>query len=956
MKHVYRAVFAIGVFAGGLFAQSAAINGQIEGTITDPSGAVVPNAKVEVVNETNGYKRSSDSDAAGLFRFPLLPLGAYSINVEASGFNPQKLTIASLSAGQTATVNVTLSVGAITRSIEVTDAAPVVEPARTDIGSTVSSNSIQNLALVSRNPYNFILIQPNVSGSPNVEFGVPRKVNANGFTDRINYQIDGGNNTQSDRAGIRLTPFSNTYIAEVQQVNNGFAAEFGNTTGTVFNAITKSGGNQFHGEAAYLFRRTDMVARSTLLARTANKPTQNVDNEYVNVGGPIQKDKLFFFGAWEKVKRDLPNPVTVPAASIASLGLPARFAQAIPFAQDVTFVLAKADYQLSDNHRLSGRYSYFRNESPYNNGGGLTLESQTYLFKDRAPAVALQLISTFSPSLVNEFRFNMPRRYQRQVAGDFTATGPTINVTGVANFGGSDQTGLRFIETTPQFNDNLTYNRKTHTYKFGVDFRTIRDEQVSPTFARYTFPSIAAYQAALNGTATRGYNTYAQAFGNPEFKYNSLFTGIYLQDSWKIKPNFTVNYGVRYDVYKLPAPNETAPVTTSRQFNMDKNNFAPRVGLAYSLGKDQKTVIRVNGGMFYDSPQTNVYFRALRDSGAPQFFTLSTASTAAFAPAFPAVLSSLPTGFNLPTQDVVTVSPNFRTLYSGNANLQITREIAHNLAVTVGYLYTKGSKIPVYRNINLIASGRTLEDGRPIFGTGRVDSRFNNISTVETVGNSNYNGLNLSVNKRFAQGYEFFSSYTWSHAIDDAPEQNVLDTAAGASATNMSPSDPTNRRRDRGNGLSDRRHVFNASAVLQPSVKTGQKAVDYLLNKNRVSLMFVARSGDIYNLGSNQNLVGDATIPNSLQRPLYVGRNTIRGQSVYQMDLRYSRLFPVGERWKPEFFAEFWNLFNHSNVTGVNAIANVNAAGAITSLPVNYLNQTAALDPRLAQIGFKLAF
>src|SRR5712691_11100829 len=326
--------------------------------------------------------------------------------------------------------------------------APVIEPGRTDIGSTVSTNSIANVALVSRNPYNFILIQPNVSGSPNVEFGVPRKVNANGFADRINYQIDGGNNTQSDRAGIRLTPFSNTYIAGVQQVNNGFAPEFGNTVGTVFNAITKSGTNEFHGEGAYIFRRTDMVARSTLLARTQPKPIQNLNDEFFDAGGPVIKDKLFFFGAWEHVNRDLPMPVTVSSTTITTLGLPANFANAIPFSQNVTFVLGKGDYQITQNHRLSARYSYFRNESPYNNGGGLTLQSQTYLFKDRAPAVAAQLISTFGPSLVNEFRFGIPRRYQRQVSADFTGAPPTINISGVANFGASDQTGVRFIETT----------------------------------------------------------------------------------------------------------------------------------------------------------------------------------------------------------------------------------------------------------------------------------------------------------------------------------------------------------------------------------------------------------------------------------------------------------------------------------------------------------------------------
>lgn len=857
----------------------------------------------------------------------------------------EKRTNVVLNAGSTRTVDVQLAVAGTQRTITVTEEAPIIDPGRTDIGATVSNYTIENMALVSRNPYNFILLQPNVSGSPNVEFGVPRKVNANGFIDRINYQIDGGNNTQSDRAGIRLTPFSNTYIAEIQQVNNGFSPEFGNTAGTVFNAITKSGTNAFHGEAAYIFRRTDFNARATTLDRAQPKPQQNVNDEFVNVGGPVIKDKLFFFGAWEHVNRDLPAAVTVSSATVATLGLPANFASAIPFGQNVSFVLGKADYQITQNHRLSARYSYFRNESPYNNGGGLTLRSQTYLFKDRAPAFSAQLISTLGPAAVNEFRFNVPKRFQRQVAADFTGAPPTINISGVANFGASDQTGVQFTESTPEWSDNFTYNHREHSFKAGGDFRSIRDQQISQTFARFTFPSAQAYLDAVSGKNPKGYTSYDQSFGNPELKYNSLFTGLYVQDNWKLRPNVTLNYGVRYDVYKIPAANPASLYTASQKFGIDKNNFAPRLGIAYAFGKDRRTVIRVNGGMFYDSPQTNVYYRALLTNGQPQYFTLSAnPATDAFAPAFPTVLTALPTGFALARQSIITVSPDFRTLYSSNANVQITREITPNLGVSVSYLFTKGTHIPVYRNINLIPSGATLADGRPIFGSGRVDPRFNNVSMAESIANSNYNGLNVSVNRRFSRGYEFFATYTWSHAIDDAPEQNVLDTNA------QYPSDSTNLRRDHGNGFADRRHAFSLSGVLEPSFAT-HNGLGYLANHNRLSLMFVARSGDPFNEVSNKNLTNDST---ALHRPLFIGRNTIVGPPVYQMDLRYSRIFPIHERWKPEFFGEFWNLFNHSNVTGLNVTANTDTAGRILTLPT--FLQTTALDPRLLQFGIKLSF
>ena len=228
-----------------------------------------------------------------------------------------------------------------------TSAAPILDPARTDQGGTLSSNAVLNLPLVSRNPLNFILEQPNVSGHSNTEFGVPRKVNANGFNDRINYQLDGSNNVESDRAGIRLLPISQTWIQEVQSVNNGFAPEFGNTVGTLFNAITRSGTNDLHGEAAYLFRRTPMSARPALLPNNQPTPDVNVDAGFADAGGRLVKDRVFFFGGYEHVKRDLPAPVTVAPAALAQLGLPANFANAIPFNQSVTLSIGTVDGQLT---------------------------------------------------------------------------------------------------------------------------------------------------------------------------------------------------------------------------------------------------------------------------------------------------------------------------------------------------------------------------------------------------------------------------------------------------------------------------------------------------------------------------------------------------------------------------------------------------------------------------------
>ncbi|MCU1258170.1 MAG: Cna domain protein [Bryobacterales bacterium] len=924
------------------FGQASAINGTIEGTILDPSGAPVAKLNVQAINQDTGFKQQVQTADSGLYRFNVLPLGTYEIDIDNPGFSTVKRSGVVVTAGAIATVDVTLAVKGVSTEVLVSSDAAITEPARTDLGNTLSLNELTNLPLVSRNPYNFILLQPNVSGHPNTEFGVPRKIDANGFNGRIYYEIDGSNNTESDRAGIRLVPLSDTYIQEVQQVNNGFAPEFGNTVGTVFNTITKSGSNQYHGEFGYLFRRTDFNARPKLLAPTAATPTINVDSYIADSGGRIIKDKLFYFGAFEHVKRDLPSVVTVPAATIAQLGLPANYAAAIPFSQSVYFYMFKVDYQLDQSNRISFRYNHHANDSPYNNGGGLVLLPLTYNFIDRSHAGAIQLVSTLSPNAVNEVRFQTIYRGQSQNRFAPNVSGPTINITGVARFGGPDQVGFVYQETSPEGSDNFSFNVGTHALKFGLNVRAITDLQVQATSAAYTFSSVAAYLATASGATPKGYSTFVQTFGNPAIQYDSLFSSFYAQDTWKPFAKMTVSYGLRYDIYKVPKANSGSPFPASRQFRTDKNNFAPRLGIAYAL--TPKTVVRASGGIFYDPPQTDQYRRAILNNGLPNFFNISAAPTDPFAPQFPAVFNALPQGFALATQDITTVARDFRTLYSENANVTVTHALSSNTSINASYLYTHGVGLPIYRDINVIPSGQTLADGRPIFGTARVYPGFNGILSAESAGTSVYNAGNIWINHRLSSGIELFATYTWAHAIDDAPEQNNIDSAAAFL------SDPTNRRRDRGNSLTDRRHSFNASAVLNPKVPIGGR----YLNGFTLSIAFVAQSGDVFNEGSNRTLNGDTTEPAAYQRPLYIGRNTIRGPSVYELNARLIREFTVRERFRLQAFAESTNVFNHDNITGLNTTASVDTLGNILSGPS--LAATTALDQRLIQIGFKAIF
>ncbi len=931
--------------------QSSAINGEITGTVTDPSGAGVTGATVQVTNTGTGFKQTAKTIESGLYRFPLLPLGTYDLDVQAPGFTAYRQTGIVVTVRAAATVDVALQVGATNTQVTVTSDALITDPSRSDVGSTLSHSTVINLPLVSRNPYNFILFQPNVSGRGNTEFGVPRKINANGFNGRINYQLDGSNNTESDRAGIRLIPISETYVGEVQQVSNGFAPEFGNTVGTVFNTITNSGTNEYHGEAGYIFRRTPFSARPKLLPATARTPEVNVDSYAGDAGGRLIRDKLFFFGSFEHVKRDLPAVVTVPAATIAQLGLPASYANAIPFSQSVYFYMGRADWVLNQKNRLMLRYNHHANDSPYNNStiGGLNLISQSFNFIDRSHVGAAQLISTLSPRALNELRIQVATRSQSQERFAASGTGPAISISGVANFGGPTGAGFIYTETTPEIADNFSFLTGSHAFKAGFSAKWIRDEQVAATFGQYTFPNIAAYLNAANGTNPTGYTSFQQTLGNPVIDYNSLFAGFFAQDSWKPKRNLTVTYGVRYDVYRPPAANSSAPFAFSQNFRTDKNNFAPRLGVAWGLGAQQKTVLRASTGLFYDPPQTDQYRLALLQTGLPSFFNITATPSQSFAPAFPAVFSGLPPGFNLGIQTLDTVSPDFATLYSYNGNVSISRDLGANFVATASYLFTKGTHLPVYRNIDLVPSGQFLADGRPIFSTtARVYPGFGNILSAESVGNSNYNGLNLTLEKRISRGYNFYATYTWSHAIDDAPEWNNIDSSASYL------SDPSNRRRDRSESLTDKRHVFNMTGVFQPAFRASNKTANYLVNHNQLSITLQAASGDLFNIGSNRILNGDSSEPTGFQRPLFVGRNTLRAKPAFELNARYSRFFPITDRYRVEFLAESTNITNTLNVTGVNSTAQVDANGNITTPASGFA--TATRDQRLIQLGVRFHF
>lgn len=949
--------FVLGGGTSRLNAQMSA-QGSIEGKVTDPTGSIVPGVSVVVTNLETGASRTVVTNAQGLFRVPLLnPASNYQVEAELPGFKRYVQSGISLRAGQVVSVPIVLEVGELTESVTVTSDVSVVNATTADIGRVMDSKELHALPLISRNPYNLGLLQAGVVGRENSEFGVPR-FSANGMKSRVNYRLDGNTNTQKDRPGLRLQPLSELFIREVQLVNNGFNAEFGRTTGIVYNAVTRSGTNDFHGEASYRFRRDDFSAfpfSASPFPEGAEKPPTDVDNYTAAIGGPILSDRWHFFTGYERSERDLAGQRTISVApeTIQALGLDATKLLGDGTqgtGQDVDFFLVRSDLQINQEHKFTSRYNLFRNTSPNNVGGGLNTREVSIDFDDKSDSYSNQLVSIFSPSLLNEFRFQFSRRLQTRDANELSGTGPHIQISGVANFGAPDATGntapgQKFSQKIWQYLDHMTYNTGSHSVKFGVDIQRINDSRSTPIGSRFIFPSIEAYLDAVSGRDPFSFTSFRQRVGNPEIDYDSTFYAFFVQDEWNILPNLRLNYGLRYDLFDPPGADSDSLLEISRDFNLDKNNFAPRLGMAYSFGDTRKTVIRASVGIFYDAPPIKHFEDALQQNGTASVLRLVNLDPGSpLAPAFPNSLSQNPESTSL---DILAVDPDFANLYSSQANLQIEQEINRDISVTVGYIYSKGSRIPVRRNTNVVPTGQTLADGRPIFGSERFDPRFNNIRVVESVGNSTYNAGFLQLNKRFSHGVQATVSYTYSHAIDDAPEVNILEGEGEIS-------DPTNRSRERGNSRADLRHNLTFSTLLQPRVEVENRFLNYLLNNNQLSLIGRFTSGEFFSVTGNRNINGLSGT--AADRPLFIGRNTENLPNWEQIDLRYVRTIPIRENYNIEVFGEFTNLFNHRNVVNQIGTVAVNTDGSlVNSLPTSFRDNTFN-ESRQFQLGFKFVF
>lgn len=942
--------FLLLVFPALGLAQSNASDGALDGFVKDPSGASVPAAKIIAVNLATSQVQETTADAAGYFRFPLLQVGEYQIIVTANGFAEYQRTGVRLNVGTQARIDVTLAIGAATETVTVTGDASMVRAGQGASGEVLGAEAVRALPITSRNIYNFHLVGPGVKGLPSTGFGTTQFLV--GGHNRMTWSMDGLDNSQRrTNRQIRLVISTPENVEEMQVLTGAYSAEFGRAAGGVINVISRSGSREFRGGAMALVRPNDWSARPPL---ASVKPQQKWWMVQGNAGGPLVKDRMFFFANYEYNPLKAPQPVTINPAAAAAIGLPASDLGNSPFGETFHTPSLKVNYRANDNNSGFVRYNRFTNDQP-GGGGGLTTPSRSVTFKDRMYGLGAQLATTVGSSLLNELRVGFNRRSeQREPYGNGGANGAHVNITGVANFGVNPLAGSASVEASLQVIDNVTWTRGRHSFKAGVDYQTTGFDVTSALTRVFTFsglPATAARPAVtplnhyLNATAgvidpaTGRQYTYTQLqqqLGDPTVALRFHYLNLFAQDEVRLRSNLTLSAGVRYELTRFPLLDAEAPYPLSRRVANDTNNIAPRLGVTWRPRDSDRTAVRGGYGMFYDTTSLGLIVNAAQVNGR-RILSYVVPGSDARAPLYPNLLATGDAAFSTPPS--ITVFPeDFEIMFAHQASVTVERQVTEHLLASVGYSYWGHRDAPYSHDINLGPVVGTLADGRPVYtgSANRPVPEFRAINLVESKGRGTYHGLDLTVRQRLAAGLQLSGSYSYSKAM------SIGDMEGGAL---MDPADP---ERDWGASPGDLRHSVSAQATYVPEIAAS--GFGWLNGFQFSTLMF-------YNSGFPVNALAGADLNNDLvlnDRLPSRERNAFTGPSYFQVDFRLSRRIRFSGSSSLELMVESENLLNRLNASC--SIAGCTGAVVNRDGAADFGRITGTRPGRYVQVGARVLF
>ena len=939
-------------------ASAQLVSGNLTGSILDATGASVPNATVIAHNDQTGVETTATSTSAGEYHFYNLPVGTYSISATAKGFSKAELRDVSISLNVTSTANITLQVGATTTTVEVSEAGVSIDTTSAQLQNTYTTQLMMDAPAASGGSgvINLSLLAPGVGTGGAVGVGTGPSVGGQRPRNN-NFTIEGVDNNSGSVTGPLVT-VPNDAVAEFTFLTNQFGADFGHSSGGQFNQVVKSGTNQFHGSAYEYFINRNLLADDNLNAVQGTPLSPRYDNNRFGgtFGGPIKKNKLFFFVNYEY------NPVgtvgatgtvcaptaagysiingipgisqtnlsqlqkflgTAPAASSPaacgdsayplvgpgneSLGAQSPNAVSVPIGlisfsspayQNYENAVAALDYNISDSDSLRGRFIL-------NRTGFIDTTGFPSVFYTTVPfnyyLATFSEFHTFSPSIVNEFRFGYNRYFNTYGVPNVSFPGldsfPNIDIFelgGVNNtFGPDPDAPQSGVQNQYQLADNISWTKGAHSFKFGFDGW----KQISPQ--TFTQRSRGDYEwSYLSDYLFDYYPDYLaeRTVGGAKYYGDRIFSGFYANDVWKIRPNFSLNLGVRYEYQTIPYSerlqneNAIANVPGLITFGVPQpqgNAIMPRVGIAYSPGTSGNTSIRAGFGIFYDvlydnqglltlPPEANHTIDVGGENlgnflGSGGILPSTSAGTLTAAQAISETSGYVPNGtrpettsWNVGIQHVFHHNYTFETRYVGTHSVHLSvqdrlnEQPVVNASNALPLFLTAPSQAVLNSLTNTQESLLAAYDAGGFIAPAYNNAGFNGafITSYQPWGNSIYHGWQNSLTRRFSNGLQMNAAYTWSHAIDDS--------TADVFSTYVTPRRPQNSQdvaADRSSSALDHRQRFTLETLYDlPFFKQGNWFMKNVVGNWEFVPVYTYQSATVVDVqsGVDSNLNGDS--------------------------------------------------------------------------------------------------
>jgi hypothetical protein len=1003
-----RGVFALVLFSAAVLFAAPALSqtfekGKISGTAFDPSGAVVPNASVKIIHVATGAERTLTTGPDGRYVAGILPVGEYRIEVSASGFATTIVRGVRLAVGQSLNQDVSLKLAAAGQTVEVTAEASLIDKTDPLENSVFGQRYIDQLPVNGRDFRDFVRLAPASQESPGLRSPVRLGGQWGEFTGFIIDGVDNRNSFFGEWFGsleTRNFTIPEDSIQEFQVRTNGFSAEFGHSTGGLINVVTKSGTNDWHGTAHWFFQNLNLIKTTSTPASPATPIPPSITTRHQfggTVGGPISKDKAFFFFAIDrertsgplitKFNRDVtaaPCPCPIPA--LYGGGDLSKLQGSFSQGQKLLTPLIRFDWKASARNTSSTRANYTRNRTQNFTGGRgqiLTSTAQSGLedFVNEGYAVTESFTTAFSARTVNEARFAVSREMRpRRNKGP----GPETSISDTGGFGRTFFLPIDSDHKRFQAIDNFSRTFGKHDVKLGVDLNANGNSQVFIGFAGgdYSFSALEDFKNCVtiptDPTQPCSKASFQQLVGIngfdavqsgtvPTFWQKEL--AFYAQDNWRLTSRLTINLGLRWDGVWNPQPQFTpfpdsnphkvALGEASRVGNAvqvgtgpvpqnipnDFNDWGPRVGFAYDLRGNAKTIVRGGAGIYYAAMPSIFMANMLSGTGlrggvvnsgfgqaatgCPTNLTLTPPRVC-----YPDVLPLKATPAlqaSLGPPSIRYADPNLQSARVVNVQVGVEHELVKDLSISGTYSYNRTENLRIGgfhngaydRNFNpptTAASfdqfGRTVNilSASPQFPSapvlGRLDPTLAQADDLSTFGRARYHSFILQVKKNFSHRHQFGINYVWSKNDDNAANDRDTDFF-------WAPSDPFNLNIDYGRSQLDITHQFTAYAVIQLPFdiwfSTSVRA--------RSGLPLAAYISECFGPGANDyNRDGNCTegFLHQVDRPIANGqlvpRYPARQPKFGLWDVRIGRDFALGtERLKLRFSADIFNVTNARN-------------------------------------------